>query len=143
MSIAPINFYSGYGLVPVFEWVPVEPAQHSTNDAAPTPVIADGTAVDTQCQPTGNDTSPQMRLVFKGFEWRATAGIATYPRPDWMGGLASGCDDPSDPSTKHDDRNTRIDELARARKAALAAAQQPDSAPLDGGPKSQNASDPD
>lgn len=124
-SVAPINFFSSYGLVPIFEWISV-PAADSTTEAPSAPVVCEGTSVDTQPQPA--DTSPQMRLVFKGFEWRATAGIATFPRPEWMDGLASGCDDPSDPSTRHDDRNKRIDEVARARKAASATHAQSDPA---------------
>ena len=30
MSIAPVNFYSSYGLVPIFEWMPVEPTGDAT-----------------------------------------------------------------------------------------------------------------
>jgi hypothetical protein len=123
MLVAPINFYSSYGLVPIFEWVTVEPTTDSTTDATATPVTCEGTGLDTQPQPADTDTSPQMRLVFKGFEWRPTAAVATFPRPDWMDGLASGCNDPSDPS-----KHARIDEAARARKTALLSHHQPDPA---------------
>ncbi len=143
MSIAPINFCSSYGLVPIFEWVPVESAPNSATGAPPAPAVCEGTGLATQSQPENTDSPPQMRLVFKGFEWRLTAGIATFPRPDWMDGLASGCDDPSDPSTKRDDRGRRVDELARARNAAQLAAHQPDPTADDGGPKTQGASDSD
>jgi hypothetical protein len=126
-AVAPINFYSSYGLVPIFAWEAVEPTQDSTTDTPPPPVVCTSTGPDMPAQPTDTDTpsAPQMRLVFKGFEWRAVAEIATFPRPDFMNGLSSGSDDPADPSTKRDDHN-RINEAARARKAALV--QQPDSA---------------
>jgi len=122
MPVAPINFISSYGLVPIFEWVTVAPADPSTEPPL-SAVTCEGTGLDAQQQPAQTDTSsPQMRLVFKGYEWRSTFGVATFPRPEWMDGLASGSDDPSDPSTKH------VDEGARARKTALAAHHQPDPA---------------
>jgi hypothetical protein len=118
-AVAPINFYSSYGLVPIFEWVAVEPTQDGTTDTPPAPVVCTSTGPDMPAQPTDTDTSaaPQMRLVFKGFEWRPTAEIATYPRPDWMDGLSSGCDDAADPSSKRNDHH-RINEVARVRTAA-------------------------
>jgi len=127
-AVAPINFYSSYGLVPIFQWVTVEPTQDSTTDTPPAPVVCTSTGPDMPAQATGDahtPAGPQMRLVFKGFEWRAVAEIATFPRPDWMNGLSSGSDDPADPSTKRDDHH-RINEAARARKPAPV--QQPDSA---------------
>ena len=127
-AVAPINFYSSYGLVPIFAWVAVEPTQDSTTDTPPAPVVCTSTGPDMPVQTMGDThtpAAPQMRLVFKGFEWRAVAEIATFPRPDWMNGLSSGSDDPADPSTKREDHN-RINEAARARKAAPV--QQPDSA---------------
>jgi len=125
MPVAPINFIASFGLVPIFEWEPIEPTDSTE---APPPPPASCTSPDVAMQQAPADTSsPQMRLVFKGFGWRPGVEIARYPSPSWMSGLASGSDDASDLSTKRDDRNSRPDEAAaRARKAALAAHPQPD-----------------
>jgi len=145
MSIAPVNFYSSYGLVPIFQWVPVAPTQDSTTDTPPTFVVCQSTGVGRPPQPTDTDTpaSQQMRLVFKGFEWRAVAEIATFPRPDWMSGVASGCDEEADLSNKQEDRNKRLDEAARARRAALAHSQPDPASSQDPGPAATDTSDSD
>lgn len=132
MAVSPVNFLSSYGLVPIFEWVAVQTPGSSTAEGAPAPTCDGG---DGTQQPADTDTTAtEMRLVFKGFEWRATFGVATFPRPDWMAGLASGAADPTDPSNKHDDRNSKEDDAARARKAALLAHHQPDLAAPDDTP---------
>jgi|SRR5215467_678258 len=121
MSIAPVNFYASFSLVPVFQWEPVEPAPEPTAD--PQPVAAAGSSVDS-VQELTSDTdkpdSPEMQLVFKGFEWVFTPGIATFPRPDWMDGATAGCTQEADSSIQDDERRKEMEEAERHRRAALA-----------------------
>jgi hypothetical protein len=81
-----------------------------------------------------------MRLVFKGFEWRFTPGIATFPRPDWMDGVTAGCAEEADPSNVATDGKRRADEAARARKAALAQPQPDPAHSQDVGPATTDTS---
>ena len=127
MSIAPVNFYADFSLVPVFEWEPVE----STRDAAADsqPVAIEGGDVDPAPAPMQDGDTPastEMRLVFKGYEWRFTPGIATFPRPDWMDGITAGCTEEADPSRQDEERRKQSAEAARHRKAALQLNHQPD-----------------
>ena len=132
MAISPINFVSGFGLVPIFAWLPIDDAK-DTNAATATPHPAAGeagsldgqacAAGDENIQSTAEDPSaPKMRLVFVGFQWRESVEIANFPRPDWMAGLAGVAEDPSDPSTKRDDHRHEGD-ATRALKASIAARQ--------------------
>jgi hypothetical protein len=143
MSIAPVNFYSSLSLVPVFAW---EPVQDPTTDINPAPVRIDSGGMDTQPAPAPDADTPasaQMRLVFKGFEWRFTPGIATFPRPDWMDGITAGCTEEADPSNQDDDRKHRVDAAARARLAALAHPRPDAAGSQDVGPAATDTSDSD
>ncbi|HUL64399.1 MAG TPA: hypothetical protein VLW55_07265 [Burkholderiaceae bacterium] len=142
MSIAPVNFYSSYGLVPVFEWVPVEPTGDATTDTPATPVMIETGGLDSPQPDQATDTpaSQRLRLVFVGFEWRPVSEIATFPRPDWMDGVTAGCNEEADAS-KRDDRHTRVDEAARAHRAALAQHHPDPTGSTDIGPATTDASD--
>jgi hypothetical protein len=123
MAIAPVNFYASFDLVPVFQWEPVEPTQDDTTAAHPAPVNIESGGLDTQPDPAQTADTPastEMRLVFKGFEWVFTPGVATFPRPDWMDGVTAGCNEEADPTNQDDERKKRVDEAERARLAALA-----------------------
>jgi hypothetical protein len=139
MFLAPINFVTSFTLVPVFSWEPVEPAEATTPPAVP--LTCEGIDSTTQQQPA--DTSPEMRLVFKGYEWRTGVEIARYPSPSWTSGFASACTDADDRSSKRSDHNERAEELARVRKAALLATHRPDPTPTDVAHGTQEASDTD
>lgn len=134
MSIfSPINFVSGFDLVPIFAWITDKPADEGT-DAKPAPVEGAGGATDGQpVDPTDvasaelandakseNDSGAKKRLVFLGFSWSQQVGFGNYPRPDWMAGIAGLADDPSDPSTKRDDRK-HANDAARALQASTVA----------------------
>jgi hypothetical protein len=143
MSIAPVNFYSSFALVPVFQWEPVEPVEPTPDAAAdtqPAPVVIESDGLDSQPEPPQDADTPastQLRLVFKGFEWVFTPGIATFPRPDWMDGITAGCTEEAD-----DDRMQRVDEAEHGRKAGLHAPRQPDvSGSEDAGPAATDTSD--
>jgi len=145
MAIAPVNFYSSYGLVPIFEWVPIEPTGDSTTDTPATPVSIETGGTDAPQPDQAKDTpvSQRMRLVFVGFEWGVVAGIATFPRPDWMDGVTAGCNEQADASTKDDDQQRRIDEAVRARRAAHAHSQPDPASGKDVGPATTDTSDAD
>jgi hypothetical protein len=143
MSIAPVNFYSSLSLVPVFAW---EPVQDATTDTGPAPATIESGGMDTQPAPAPDADTPaatQMRLVFKGYEWRFTPGIAMFPRPDWMDGITAGCNEDADPSARNDENRKRAEEAARARRAVLQATQQHEaSGTEDAGPAATDTSDP-
>jgi hypothetical protein len=79
MIVTPINYVSMFRLVPVFEWEAIEPVE-----PAPTPApTADtnGGCVDPQ---PSDKPQAEMRLVFKGFQWRPGLECLTFPRPQWL-----------------------------------------------------------
>jgi hypothetical protein len=124
MSIAPVNFYSCLELVPVFRWEPVDSQEGTTETPAP-PVNSEGGSVDAQppITPDPDTDTPataKLKLVFKGFEWVFTPGVATFPRPDWMDGITAGSTQDAD-----DDRRRRFDAAKLARMAAAHAPPQP------------------
>lgn len=144
MSIAPVNFYSSFSLVPVFVWEPVEPAQDPAADTQPVAIgTGDVDSVPGLTPDADTQASTQMRLVFKGFEWRFAPGIATFPRPDWMDGITAGCNEEADPSNQDDERKKRVDEAARARRAALAHPRPDAARSQDVGPAETDTSDSD
>jgi hypothetical protein len=120
MSFAPVNYYAGFDLVPVFEWELVESTQDA--DAQPAPASTDCADPDLQ-QPLAQDPdspdSNEMRLVFKGYEWRFSPGIATFPRPDWMDGITAGVTDEADESRQQEEERKRASAVAHARHSAV------------------------
>jgi hypothetical protein len=121
MFVAPINFVTSFGFVPIFRWEPVEPV--AGDSPPPPPVSVDSSSPQVQPQATDN-CSPQMRLVFKGFGWAPTVEIATFPRPSWMTGLAaSGAEElrDEDGGRLESERRARAVEAARQYAALLAA----------------------
>jgi hypothetical protein len=74
MFLTPLNFSFPLQLVPIFEWEPVEPP-------APPPAPCEGT--DASAPAEDADAPRDLRLVFKGYEWRAIGERSVYPREDW------------------------------------------------------------
>jgi hypothetical protein len=121
MYLPPINFVSSWGLVPLFRWEPVEPV--AGDSPAPLPVQLDSSGCEIPPQPS-DTSSPQMRLVFKGFGWAPGVEIANFPRPNWMSGLAAtGAEEMGneESSRLENDRRARSLESARQYAALLAA----------------------
>jgi hypothetical protein len=143
MSIAPVNFYSSFSLVPVFVWEPVEPTQDPTADTQPVAIgTGDVDSVPGLTPDADTQASTEMRLVFKGYEWRFTPGIATWPRPDWMDGITAGCNEGADPAKQEEEeRKKRVDVAARAHAAALAHPRPDSAGSQDVGPAETDTSD--
>ena len=59
MFLTPPNFIFPVQLVPIFEWEPVE--------TPPSPPPGEGCVTS----PAAAESPPDLRLVFKGYEWRA------------------------------------------------------------------------
>jgi hypothetical protein len=121
MFAPPINYIASVRLVPIFQWEPVEPA--SGDAPAPTPVVCNSVGSEPQQQPA-DTSSPEMRLVFKGFGWRPGVEIATFPRPDWMAGIACAAEaeaEDENSSPLESERKARAIEAAKRYAALLAA----------------------
>jgi hypothetical protein len=81
MFLTPLNYSFPLQLVPIFEWEPVPPADGAATPAPP-PAACEGT--DASMTPADTPSSPpDLRLVFKGYEWRAVAERAVFYREDW------------------------------------------------------------
>jgi hypothetical protein len=91
MFLVPPNFNFPMQLVPVFEWEPVEDPNNGVS-APPAPPSCDGT--DTAFSDTlpADTSSPDMRLVFKGYEWKPVAERNIFPRADWESVYCSEAD---------------------------------------------------
>jgi len=75
MFLAPINFISVFHLVPVFELEPFEPGDGTTT--APTTKVCEETSAD--LPPPADKPETELRLVFKGFQWRAQLECQNFP----------------------------------------------------------------
>ncbi|HET7528556.1 MAG TPA: hypothetical protein VFK10_21630 [Burkholderiaceae bacterium] len=82
MFLVPPNFNFPMQLVPVFEWEKVDDPSNSASPPA-APPSCDGTDTGFADTAPADTSSPEMRLVFKGYEWRAVAERNIYPRADW------------------------------------------------------------
>ena len=81
MFLTPLNYSFPLQLVPIFEWEPVQPADGA---APPAPPPAPCEGPDASLAPADTPSSPSdLRLVFKGYEWRAVAERAVFYREDW------------------------------------------------------------
>ena len=94
MFLTPPNFIFPVQLVPIFEWEPVE--------TPPSPPPGEGCVTS----PAAAESPPDLRLVFKGYEWRAVGERSFYPREDWESifrSEADAKDDERDPlAHRHD-----------------------------------------
>lgn len=122
MSIAPINFYASFDLVPVFEWVTCKPedeenkGESEQSDAAATA----GAASPSSDPATDDPNEPRKRLVCVGWEWRPGISVATWPRPAWMDGITAGINEQANGAKHDDDGDRRAADAARARRLAMA-----------------------
>lgn len=122
MSIAPINFYASFNLVPVFEWITCKAEDEDkngsseTSDAAVT--AAAGSPPSDPATDDGNE--PRKRLVCVGWQWRPGISVATWPRPAWMDGITAGLNDPASTPKHDDDADRRAGDVVRARRLAMA-----------------------
>jgi len=105
MLLAPMNFVCSVQLVPVFEWEPVERTDAA---ATSTPTPSEGCGSPPQPEP---DTPRDMRLVFKGYEWRPAMDCVHFPRPSWESCYAGG----SDEANEHPDRDCDVNRLHRVK----------------------------
>jgi hypothetical protein len=107
MFLTPLNFIFSSQLVPVFEWEPVERAD-GASPPAPAPVSCEGAPGPT---PSSDAPSPtDLRLVFKGYEWRPVGERAVHPRADWESVLRSEADakeEERDPTAHRNDPTRR------------------------------------
>lgn len=118
MFVTPINFVSMFRLVPVFEWEQVEPAEETP--PPPTCESADGASVDPQAGP---EHSPaELRLVFKGFQWRPGLEALNFPRPFWADVSVEA---PQETSGLDADEQRRAREQDQARKPKPEVKEQP------------------
>jgi len=104
MFLTPPNFTFPLQLVPVFEWEAVDPPPPPAapcEGSATSPASADG-------------PSDHLRLVFKGYEWRAIGERSCYPREDWESILRSEAD------AKEDERDPLAHRHDPARRPAPA-----------------------
>jgi hypothetical protein len=122
MALAPLNFVHSMQLVPVFKWEPVEVPD--TTAAAPPPAMAyiDGAAPPA---PTPSASTTDLRLVFKGFQWRPVADCVHFPRPNWESCFAGTAGEASE--TQECDRRAQLEATRRVKPIAQPA-QMPDAA---------------
>jgi hypothetical protein len=104
MFLIPPNYSFPLQLVPIFEWEPVAPAD-GTSTPAPPSAPCEGT--DASMAPMDTPSSPpDLRLVFRGYEWRAVAERAVFHREGWESvfcGEADAKEEERDPSAHHNE----------------------------------------
>jgi hypothetical protein len=102
MFLIPPNYSFPLQLVSVFEWEPV--ARPAATPATP-PAACEGTDAPMATADTPS-SPPDLRLVFKGYEWRAVAERATFHREGWESVFcaeADAKDEERDPSAHHNE----------------------------------------
>jgi hypothetical protein len=115
MISPPSNVVWSLVFVPVFKWEEVEPVDHVAN--APVASNCEGGSSEVPPSPS----TPNMRLVFKGFEWRPAPEYVLYPAASWANCYDGGSSEVTADSVKtENDRRQRASEAAR-QQAALAA----------------------
>ena len=103
MFLTPLNYSFPMQLVPVYEWESVANPSDGTSSPAPPPPSCDGSDSSTAAADPAAPSS-ELRLVFKGYEWRLVAERNVYPREDWESIFrpeADAKDDERDPH-RHD-----------------------------------------
>jgi hypothetical protein len=129
MALAPLNFVHSLQLVPVFKWEPVEVSDPTA--PAPPPLMA--FAIDGVPPPpaqTPSATTTDLRLVFKGFQWRPVADCVHFPRPNWESCFAGAADEESELQQR--DRRAQLEQSRRVKPTA----------PVAPSPEAHHTSDP-
>lgn len=102
MFLTPLNYSFPLQLVPVYEWEPVKPDDNAAPPAPP-PSCGGGDV----SPPPADTSSPELRLVFKGYEWRAVAERTVFPRENWESIFRSEADANDDERNPHRHEQTR------------------------------------
>jgi hypothetical protein len=121
--IAPIsNIVFSLVAVPVFAWEPVdEPADDPLPAAPPPPSGCETEGSSEQTSQSTTSSPTNLRLVFKGFQWRTGFEYALYPAP-WANMFDGGTREEREQSVQSEnDRRQRANEAAR--QAAMVARQ--------------------
>jgi hypothetical protein len=121
--IAPIsNVIFSLVAVPVFAWEPVEePADDPLPAAPPPPSGCESTDGSAEQTSQTSSSTTNLRLVFKGFQWRTGFEYALYPAP-WANMFDGGTREEREQSVQSEnDRRQRANDAAR--QAALVARQ--------------------
>ncbi|MFO1224393.1 MAG: hypothetical protein U1E90_14970 [Burkholderiaceae bacterium] len=104
----PPNYFVSMQLVPVFEWERVDQA-----DDAPAPAPAAGAGPTPAAEsfvappPSPDPPSADLRLVFKGYEWRPISERTVFSRADWESVYCSEAD------VREEERDPHRNESAR------------------------------
>ena len=114
MALAPLNFVHSMQLVPVFKWEPVDVPDEPAAMPLPASMACAIDGTPPPAQPTSTSTT-DLRLVFKGFQWRPVADCVHFPRPSWESCFAGDADEAS--GTQERDR--RALEAARRAKPSV------------------------
>ena len=102
MLLQPLNYFFSLQLVPVFEWEHVD----SPDGAPAPPVLCEGASAP-ELPP---DAPSDLRLVFKGYEWRPIGERSVFPREDWESiyrAEADAKEDERDPVAQRNDPSRR------------------------------------
>lgn len=106
MLLTPLNYSVSLQLVPVFEWERVDAPDGAAPPAPFVSTVAPGEGF--VAPPASSDApSSDLRLVFKGYEWRPVAERTVFTREDWESVYRSEAD------AKEEDRDPRRTETAR------------------------------
>lgn len=106
MLLTPLNYFFSLQLVPVFEWERVDSPDGEAPPAPCVGTVVPGDSADLP-PPPPDAPSSDLRLVFKGYEWRPVAERTVFSREDWESVLRSEAD------AKEDERDPHRSELAR------------------------------
>jgi hypothetical protein len=66
--------------IPIWRWQPVDPTRCDAGATQP-PDASTGSQVADEMR--ADETAPEMRLVFRGYEWRPIALWTCIANPDW------------------------------------------------------------
>lgn len=96
----PPNYFVSMQLVPVFEW---ERTDASENAPAPAPAMSSAPSLEgfAAPPPPSDPPSSDLRLVFKGYEWRPIAERTIFSRADWESVYCSEADAREDERDPH------------------------------------------
>ncbi|HEU5295018.1 MAG TPA: hypothetical protein VFU71_09520 [Burkholderiaceae bacterium] len=106
MLLTPINYFVSLQLVPVFQWERVDAPDGA---APPAPCVGTVLPGEGSVEPPSTSDAPSsdMRLVFKGYEWRPVAERTVFAREDWESVYRSEAD------AKEEDRDPHSAEATR------------------------------
>jgi len=110
MFLTPLNYSFPMQLVPVYEWEQVSnPSDGASPPAPPSPSCDGSDSSTTPADPPPPST--ELRLVFKGYEWRLAAERNVFPREDWESifrSEADAKDEERDPKTHRNEPAHRL-----------------------------------